>query len=95
MLIARVTERSRSISEVMNKMSNGNQIQDLKKGDMLPIEEASEQTGIKLCTFRHWRRMCKVEPTKYPSVIKVGGRLYVIKSMLIEHINRELTREAS
>lgn len=76
-------------------MNDGNLIKDLKKGDMLTIEDAAQETGIKLCTFRHWRRMCKVDPEKYPTVIKVGGRLYVLKSNLIAHINRELTREAS
>jgi hypothetical protein len=72
--------------------------ENLKKGDLLTIEQAQAEFGFKAATIRHWRRKSmdpNVEPGRYPEFRKVGGTIYLVRESLMAVLNCQDVRSAS
>lgn len=67
-------------------------ITDLKEGDLLTLDIAARLFSIPKKTLYSWHNKSQTEPHKYPRGAKIGGKLYFLKSSLIDHLNRQFEK---
>jgi hypothetical protein len=66
-------------------------ITDLREGDLLTAEAASKLLG---CTVKYLytsHSKSKHDPSKYIRGVKLGGKLFFLKSNILEYLNRQLS----
>jgi len=69
-------------------------ITDLREGDLLTAEAAAKLIGCPVKYLYTCHAKSKLDPDKYLRGVKIGGKLFFLKSSILDYLNRRYS-EAS
>jgi hypothetical protein len=67
-------------------------ISDLREGDLITVEAAAKLIGCPKKYLYESHAKSKLHPDKYIRGAKIGGKLFFLKSTIIDHLNREFSK---